>query len=209
MTMVYRKGDFVDYVDLAAGGPLEVLMPQRWFVLCVHPNCEHAVMRTFRRRNVSAYLPLITRSVALGHYAKRNVTYPLFPGLVLVPDYEVERDGEVQIRDGLLQVDGVIGLLRFGDWIACLSLQDLENIRRIEAIGNTPPSKRKRAFEIGQLVRVTDGPFAAFGGRIERLDSNGRLSVLVDMFKRMVPVEMADNQIEAVMHRTGAATSRQ
>jgi transcription termination/antitermination protein NusG len=52
-------------------------------------------------------------------------------------------------------------------------------------------------FKVNQAVRVVDGPFASFKGLIERLDSNGRLKVLVDIFSRMTPVELDEDQIEA------------
>jgi transcription antitermination factor NusG len=47
------------------------------------------------------------------------------------------------------------------------------------------------------MVRVVDGPFAAFNGKIDRLDLNGLLKVLVDLFSRMTPVELDEGQIEA------------
>jgi transcriptional antiterminator NusG len=70
-------------------------------------------------------------------------------------------------------------------------------IRQLEAMGNIPVVRRRRLYRIGQLVRVIDGPFALFNGTIERLDSNGRLKVLLDVFSRLTPVELDQGQIEA------------
>jgi transcriptional antiterminator NusG len=193
-----KIGDYVDPFDLALLGPLEVPIPKRWFVLQLHTNRESKVMRTFRRRNISAYLPTIVRSQCvtrrrMGYSSEhlRDVTLPLFPGLIFIPDFQCK-------LGGLLDVDGVDGFLRFGNWTARLSPKLISDIRIIAEIGSTAPSRRKRLYALGQMVRVSDGPFASFNGTIERLDSRGRLSVLVDLFKRMVPVEFTEDQIEAV-----------
>ena len=49
-----------------------------------------------------------------------------------------------------------------------------------------------------QAVRVIDGPFAAFLGPIERLNGKGRVAVMVNVFGRMVPIDLHETQIEAV-----------
>jgi len=194
---LFKKGDFVEMVDLAQFGPIEVPMPKCWYVLKLHPNRETKVMRTFRQRNVSFYFPTITQSKTLTRrqrgyefQIKRDVVSPLFPGLVFIPDFQCDRD--------VLNVDGVDGYLQFGDWLAHLSAKLINDVRIIESFGNMPLARRKRLFALGQIVRVVDGPFASFNGKIERLDSNGRLSVLLDLFQRLVPVILDEQQIEAV-----------
>lgn len=205
---LWKKGEFVDMIERPIER-LEVSMPSRWYALRVHPNKEAKVMRTFHQRNISAYLPLVTRDEVATRHCRgfsykfnRRVTAPLFSGLIFIPDFEC---GD----DHVLRVDGVVGLLRFGDWTAYLTPKLYADVRAIEAGSNIPLSKRKRLYEIGQLVRVVDGPFAAFDGRIERLDSRGRLSVLVDVFKRMTPLELEEGQIEPVLASTDAGTARQ
>jgi transcriptional antiterminator NusG len=71
-------------------------------------------------------------------------------------------------------------------------------LRRIEANLDIPPRDRPRAYTIGQTIRVVDGPFEFFEGKIAELDSHGRLKVLLDIFERETPVEMDEGQIEAV-----------
>ena len=190
MGQEYKIGDHAGMVDLVALRQAAIKpAAQLWYVLEVRPGKDATVMRSFRRRNVEAYSPTIRRSeVVRGR--KRDVVVPLFPGLILMPDFETNID--------LKAFDGVIGFARFGEFFIRLRADDMEQIRRIEAIGNLPLSKRKRMFETGQLVRVVDGPFASFSGRIERLDSRGRLSVLVDIFSRMTPIELEEGQIEPV-----------
>ena len=74
---------------------------------------------------------------------------------------------------------------------------DMIGIRRLEADGNIPVARRRRLYRSGEIVRVINGPFASFAGTIERLDSHGRLKVLLSIFSRMTSVELDEGQIEA------------
>jgi transcriptional antiterminator NusG len=195
---LFKKGEFVEMVDLAQFGPLEVRIPKKWYVLKLHPNREAKVMRTFRQRNISAYLPTITSSQTVtqcrrgfDYQIQRNVSLPLFPGLLFIPDFEFDEKHRYE-------VDGVIGLLRFGDWTAFLTPKLFFDIRCIEAIGNTPKSKRERAFEIGQLVRVVNGPFRSFCALVERVDSGSRITIGIEIFGRITPSVVSESDIEAV-----------
>jgi len=197
MNMVYKIGDFAGYVDLAQiRGPVEAPMPQRWYVLQTFPGKERKVMRTFRNRGISAYHPTIRRTkVVRGR--RIDTVEPLFAGVIFIPDF--------QARAGGVRVDGVDGYFRMGDCYPYLleratatdiGGQDMEWVRSLERFANVPVVRRRRLLKVGQTVRVVDGPFAHFFVEIERLDSNGRLKVLVNIFSRMTPVELDEDQIE-------------
>jgi len=195
---LWKKGEFVELVDLSRlNGPLETPIPQRWYILRVHPNRESKVMKAFRQRNISGWLPMITSSQRVTRYRSgyeyfqtRNVTCPLVSGAIIIPDFEIE-------NERWRTVDGVIGLYRMGPCLPYLTRKLLAQLRYIEAIGNTPKSKRERLFAIGELVRVVNGPFRQFCARVERFDSKGRLSVGVEIFGRITPAEMSEDDVEA------------
>lgn len=195
MAVDWKKGDFVEMVDLAARAPApEKPLAKLWYMLAVRPGKDATVMRTFRRHGIDAYSPQIKKTkVARGR--KCEVVEPLFPGLIIIPDYETN------IPD--YASDGVIGLVMFGEFFMRLRPKDVADIRNIEAGCNVPLSKQERMYATGQLVRVVDGPFAYFGGRIEKLDSKGRLSVLVSIFGRMSLVTLDEGQVEPDPTSTG------
>jgi transcription termination/antitermination protein NusG len=202
MNMVFRqrqyvRGEIVDRVDLEAmRGPFEVPMPQRWYVLMTHANCEAKVMRTFHQRNISAYFPtvrerrrLTVRRRGYTFDVTRDVISPLFAGVILIPDFQAK-------RGGVADVEGVDRYFRMDQCYPYLDARGIARVRELEGLGNIPVARRRRMFKIGQLVRITDGPFAMFNGIIDRLDSRGRLTVLVDIFKRMTLAEFEEGQIE-------------
>lgn len=189
-------GQIVDYLPVS--GPVAVPMPKCWYIRRTAPNREFRVMKRCEQLGLSAYLPTLTSRREI-HRTKagyewierRNAVGPLITGAILVPDFEVD-------NPAWKAVDGLFGVLRFGEFVPTLTPKLVADIRRIEAIGNTPKSKRQHYFEVGQLVRVISGPFKHFSARVERLDTGGRISVGIEIFSRITPAVLEEGEIEAV-----------
>jgi transcription termination/antitermination protein NusG len=149
-----------------------------------------------------AYLPLYIRTInskrkpARKPHLGRRIVSPLVPGLIFLPDFELE-------NLSVLSVDDVEGWLQFGEFLASMSTTDLARIRAIESYLAIPHSQRK--YRIGDKVRFVGGPFSDFVGVVDRLDSRGRLKVFLDAVKRGVQVIVTETQVEPA----GPATQHQ
>jgi transcriptional antiterminator NusG len=190
--MTYQQlqiGDFAGFMDSC---DVSLPIPKLWYLLRIQPNREMTTEDRLRDRGVSTYLPKEKRTVK-GTWSRRVLrTMPLFPGLLFIPDFDAD------MRRLRSFADGIIGFVKFGEHAAAASLKTMASLRALEAIIDVPPSQRPRAYALGQVVRVVDGPFEFFEGKIERLDTHGRLSVALTIFERETPVVLDEGQIEAV-----------
>ena len=74
----------------------------------------------------------------------------------------------------------------------------MEAIRKFEKLLDVPLGQRKRAFYVGQEVRVRDGCFEMLVAHVAHLKSRRRVEVLVNMLGRMVPMTLNEDEVEAV-----------
>ena len=92
-------------------------------------------------------------------------------------------------------IDGVIGFIG-GERPAEVELEEINNIKSDISDGEDT-EKPKVNFEVGETVKINDGPFLNFSGLIEEIEPDkGKLRVTVDIFGRKTPVELEYWQVE-------------
>jgi transcriptional antiterminator NusG len=125
---------------------------------------------------------------------KRKSERKFFPGYVLV---QMEmNEGTWHLVKDTPRVMGFIG--GTADKPAPITDREAEAILRRVADGTDKP-KPKTLFEVGESVRVNDGPFADFTGSVEEVNyEKNRLTVAVTIFGRSTPVELEFGQVEKV-----------
>ncbi|MEP1740114.1 MAG: transcription termination/antitermination protein NusG [Kangiellaceae bacterium] len=123
---------------------------------------------------------------------KRKSARKFFPGYVLV---EMDMDDESWhlVRD-TPRVLGFIGGTK--EHPAPISQREADQIlNRLEESTDKP--RPRTLFEVGEAIRVTDGPFADFNAVVENVNyDKSRLSVSVMIFGRSTPVELDFSQVE-------------
>ena len=121
---------------------------------------------------------------------KRTSSRKFFPGYILVN--MVLNDETWHVVKETSKVTGFVG---GNNPVAIPEEEILKITRRIEEGAEKP--RPKVLFEVGETVRVTDGPFLNFSGVVEDVKPDkGKLRVMVSIFGRATPVELEFMQVE-------------
>ena len=116
-----------------------------------------------------------------------------FPGYILV-------EMDFNERSWLLvkTTPGVTGFIGSGNKPSALTSQEVDNILKRTQEAQTKPTP-KVSFDIGEAVRVTDGPFVNFNGVIEGVyPDKQKIAVSVSIFGRSTPVDLEYWQVEKI-----------
>ncbi len=184
-------------------------MPKRWYIVHTYSGFEERVMQALIQRiEALGYkdyfgeikIPKET-VVELKSGKKKEVEKKLFPGYILVQiETEIEEDGSTKIPDFawhlVRQTPKVTGFVGGGRRPNPLTEEEVNQILHHVEITKEKP-KPKDIFEIGDLVRITEGPFTNFTGKVEEIDlDRGFLKVSVVIFGRSTPVELTFFQVQ-------------
>ena len=128
---------------------------------------------------------------------KINKTRKLYPGYVFIHMRLYDEDGKI-LQKPWYFVRGVQGVIGFigGERPSPLKQDEIDRILQqvSEAEGKEVP---KVQFNVGEDVKITDGPFLNLNGRIDEIDpERGKLKVSVSIFGRFTPVELEYWQVE-------------
>jgi transcriptional antiterminator NusG len=146
----------------------------------------------FGRLSDSEYAVLIpTENVSEVKGGKKKITTRLFfPGYILV-----EMDLNERTYHFIRQTNGVLGFLGDQEPIPLKPEEVAGILDQIEA--KKEKVKPKVLFEVGEAVKVTEGPFVNFNGIINEINPDkGKLKVMVSIFGRSTPLELEYWQVE-------------
>jgi transcriptional antiterminator NusG len=174
-------------------------MAKRWYIVHTYSNFEKKVMEDIKKQVIQKKLDELFEQVIVpteevveirrGRRIKTERRF--FPGYVLV---------KVDLTDEAFHLikntPKVTGFLGSGQKPSPITDAEAARILNQVAEGVEKP-KTTIHFEIGEQVRVADGPFASFNGQVEEVDEErSRLKVAVSIFGRPTPVELEYGQVE-------------
>lgn len=175
-------------------------MAMRWYVVQAFSGFEKSVKRSLEERIERAglgekfgdVLVPTEEVVEIRGDKKQRSERKFFPGYVLV---RMEMDDETwHLVKEVPRVLGFIG--GTADRPAPISDAEADAILQRVQEGVEKP-RPKVLFEVGEVVRVTDGPFNDFNGVVEEVNfDKNRLLVAVQIFGRSTPVELGFSQVE-------------
>ena len=176
-------------------------MTKRWYIVHAYSNFEKKVADSIREQAVAKGLGELFEAVMVpteeiveirrGRKIKSERRF--FPGYVLV---KMElTDQAYHLIKNTPKVTGFLGSDN-----KPIPITDAEASRILNQVqeGIERP-KSSITFEIGEQVRVADGPFASFNGNVVEVDGDrSRLKVEVSIFGRATPVDLEFGQVEKI-----------
>ncbi|MGD9544465.1 MAG: transcription termination/antitermination protein NusG [Methylocystis sp.] len=176
-------------------------MSMRWYIVHAYSNFEKKVADAIRegaaQRGLSDQFEEILvpteQVMEVRRGRKVSAERKFFPGYVLV-----KCDLSDQVFSLIKNTPKVTGFLGADNKPMPISEEEALRIKGQVAEGVERP-KPTIMFEVGETVRVADGPFASFNGLVEEIDeARSRLKVAVSIFGRPTPVELEFGQVEKV-----------
>ena len=177
-------------------------MSKRWYVVHAYSGMEKSVARALQDRVERAGMQgqfgkilVPTEEVVEMKNGQRTISERrFFPGYVLV---EMEMNDDTwHLVKNTNKVTGFVG--GTANKPAPISEKEVEKIMAQMQEGVEKP-RPKTLFEVGEMVRVKDGPFTDFNGNVEEVNyEKSRLRVSVTIFGRATPVELEFGQVEKV-----------
>jgi transcriptional antiterminator NusG len=186
-------------VDERPASPYD--LPGGWYVIHSYSGYEKKVQANLENRVRSMHLEdkifdveiPMEDVVEYKNGKKVTVARKKFPGYVLVRMY-MDDDSWYAVRN----TPNVTGFVGSGTKPSPLSRREVERILGVEKEEGAKKEKPtfKPEWEVGETVRVVEGPFADFNGVIEDINvDQSKVRVLVDIFGRETPVELNFDQI--------------
>jgi len=170
---------------------------RNWYVLHTYPGEEEAVMRNLKQRiesldmgdKIFNVLVPKEKKIKIKNGKRKTVEERIYPGYVFVE--MIVTDDSWYVARNTPRVTGFIGA---GTTPIPVSGAEVEILKK--RIGVEAP-QYKIDVSLGNLVKITDGPFKDFEGKVSAIDAEkGKLKVLVNIFGRDTPVEVDSLQVK-------------
>ena len=173
---------------------------KRWYVVHVYSGFEKKIAQQIREQAAQkglsdAFDEILVPSEEVTEVRrgqKINSERKFFPGYVLVK-MAMSDEAWHLVKD----TPKVTGFLGARNKPAPITESEAQRIVNQVQEGVDKPRRPSIVFEVGEQVRVADGPFTSFNGTVEEVDEErGRVKVSVSIFGRSTPVELEYGQVE-------------
>ncbi len=172
---------------------------RRWYVLHTYSGYEENVKRNLEQRvesfmmgdKIFNVLVPKEQKIKIKNGKRTTLEEKIFPGYVLV-EMVVTDDSWYVVRN----TPNVTGFIGSGTTPTPIDQKEVEQLlKRTSAVA----SQHKIDVEVNDVVRINDGPFKNFEGKVSHVDSErGKIKVLVTMFGRETPVELDALQVKKI-----------
>src|SRR3989338_1201438 len=179
--------------------PKQVQQGKNWYALHTYSGYEEAVARNLKQRvesmgmedKIFNVLVPTEKKIKIKAGKRQAVEEKIYPGYFFV-EMVVPDDSWYVVRN----TPRVTGFIGAGTVPTPISLEEIKILQK--RMGVSEP-KYKIDVAVGDAVKITDGPFKDFDGKISEIDeARGKIKVLVSMFGRETPVELDFLQVKKI-----------
>jgi len=170
---------------------------RRWYAIHTYSGYEEAVAKALKQRvetfgmqdKIFNVLVPKEKKIKIKNGKRVVVEEKIYPGYVLV-EMIVDDDSWYVVRN----TPNVTGFLGAGTTPIPVSQKEVEELlKRMEM----KEPQYKIEFKVGDLVKITDGPFKDFEGKVAEIDEErGKVKVLINLFGRDTPIELDSLQVK-------------
>lgn len=175
----------------------QIEQEKNWYVIHTYSGYEDAVAKNLKQRIESLSMEdkifnVIVpkeKKIKIKDGKRKVIEEKIYPGYVLV-EMVVTDDSWYVVRN----TPNVTGFVGAGTTPVPVSISEIDILKKKMGV-ETP--QYKIDVEIGEAVKIVDGPFKDFDGKVSEIDQErGKIKVLVNMFGRDTPVELDSLQIK-------------
>lgn len=163
-----------------------------WYLLLIEPQQEVRVSVVLNSYRIPNFLPMMPQVTTRGvRRTKVTTLRPFLRGYLLIPHQGVEPFVELSERRPL----PVHGFLRFGDVLARVSDGEVLKLRHIEQ-ELAKPKPIQSIWDVGEVVRISEGPFTGLNATITDLANGTRIRVDLSFMRRAVSTTLDADHLE-------------
>ncbi|HOW56924.1 MAG TPA: transcription termination/antitermination protein NusG [Smithellaceae bacterium] len=177
----------------------QIEQDRNWYVIHTYSGYEDAVAKNLKQRieslgmedKIFNVIVPKEKKIKIKNGKRKTAEEKIYPGYVLVEMIVTDESWYV-VRN----TPRVTGFLGAGTTPIPVSKNDIDDLMKRMEVGEP---EFKVDVAVGESVKVTDGPFKGFEGKVSEIDeARGKIKVLVNMFGRDTPVELDSLQIQKV-----------
>jgi len=178
--------------------PKQQILPEKnWYVIHTYSGYEEAVAKNLKQRieslgmedKIFNVIVPKEKKIKIKEGKRKVVEEKIYPGYILV-EMIVTDDSWYVVRN----TPNVTGFVGAGTTPIAVSPEEIASLKKRMELAEP---EYKIEVNIGETVKITDGPFRDFDGKVSEIDrERGKVKVLVNMFGRDTPVELDSLQIK-------------
>jgi transcriptional antiterminator RfaH len=162
-----------------------------WIVARIKPNQDKTALRNLERQNFESFQPTF-KTLSKLHNKFNEIIKPVFPGYIFIALNLEEKNWHT-----INYTRGISSIIVFGNEIPLIRCELIEELKHRFSLNNIPNAADP--FKIGMNAEITNGPFAQLIGKIEEIDADQRIWILLDILGTQTRVSI--NKLNLITHK--------